>query len=214
MEACPTGPSHTREIVAAQFAGHVTRGLPIAPSQQARMARPTTALVARRLHPASRVPRSQQKARAVDGRERPHPRACVPNGYRGHRLKARRLAVSVWPVDRLGEDQVRAKRHVRGRSVRRREAWARPQPGHLAWPKGAGLVYAGSVEIGIDDATVREPFGLLEPLRRPRSPLSAPVKGAKPKWVEPRMLVEIAFPNVSEAGCLRHPKFKGVREDD
>jgi len=33
------------------------------------------------------------------------------------------------------------------------------------------------------------------------------------KWVEPRMLVEIAFPNTSAGGRLRHPSFKGMRDD-
>lgn len=84
---------------------------------------------------------------------------------------------------------------------------------HLAWQKAAGLVYAGSVEIGIDDATARELHELLAPLRQPRSPLPGPVKGVRPKWVEPQVLVEVAFPNVSEAGRLRHPKFRGVRDD-
>ncbi|WP_395714043.1 hypothetical protein [Reyranella sp.] len=84
---------------------------------------------------------------------------------------------------------------------------------HLAWQKGAGLLYAGSVEIGIDDVTARELHKRLAPLRQPRSPLPAAVKGSKLKWVEPRVLVDVAFPNISEDGRLRHPKFKGVRRD-
>jgi bifunctional non-homologous end joining protein LigD len=85
---------------------------------------------------------------------------------------------------------------------------------HVAWRKAAGLVYAGSVEIGIDDAIARELHDSLTPLRQARSPLPPPVKGVRPKWVEPRVLVEVAYPNVSEAGRLRHPKFRAIRDDD
>lgn len=84
---------------------------------------------------------------------------------------------------------------------------------HLAWRRGGKLVYAGSVELGIDDGTARGLRSTLDPLVRTRSPLAAPVKGAKPNWVQPELLVEVAFPNVSEAGRLRHPKLRGIRED-
>ena len=39
------------------------------------------------------------------------------------------------------------------------------------------------------------------------------MKGVRPKWVKPKLLVEVAFPNVSEAGRLRHPKYRRTRED-
>jgi bifunctional non-homologous end joining protein LigD len=84
---------------------------------------------------------------------------------------------------------------------------------HLAWRRGSTLVYAGSVEIGIGDAMARTLNEVLAPLRRARSPLSEPAKGVKPKWVKPEILVEVSFPNVSETGRLRHPKFRRVRDD-
>jgi ATP-dependent DNA ligase len=73
--------------------------------------------------------------------------------------------------------------------------------------------YVDSVELGIDDATALELRRVLDPMVQPRSPLSAPVKGVKPRWVQPELVVEVAFPNVGEEGRLRHPKFKGVRKD-
>ena len=51
---------------------------------------------------------------------------------------------------------------------------------HLAWRRGGKLLYAGSVENGIDDATARDLRKTLDPLVRSRSPLPAPVKGVKP----------------------------------
>lgn len=83
---------------------------------------------------------------------------------------------------------------------------------HLAWRRAGKLAYAGSVEIGIDVATALELRKALDPLARSRSPLPAPVK-VKPRWVQPEVLVEVAFPNASDAGRLRHPKFKRLRDD-
>jgi bifunctional non-homologous end joining protein LigD len=37
------------------------------------------------------------------------------------------------------------------------------------------------------------------------------LKGAR--WVEPRLLAEIKFSNVTRAGILRHPSFVGLRDD-
>ena len=70
---------------------------------------------------------------------------------------------------------------------------------HLAWA-GVGLVYAGSVEIGIDDATARELHERLVLLRQPRPPLAAAVKGVRPQWVKPQVLVEVVFPNAQCSG--------------
>jgi bifunctional non-homologous end joining protein LigD len=85
---------------------------------------------------------------------------------------------------------------------------------HLAWRRAGQLAYAGSVENGIDDATARELRKALDPLVRSRSPLPAPVKGVRPTWVQPELLVEVAFPNTSEDGRLRHPRFAGFRNHD
>jgi len=85
---------------------------------------------------------------------------------------------------------------------------------HLAWQRAGKLVYAGNVELGIDDATALELRKVLDPLRQSGSPLAAPVRGVKPlSWVRPELQVEVAFPNVSGADRLRHPKFLSIRQD-
>ena len=33
------------------------------------------------------------------------------------------------------------------------------------------------------------------------------------KWVQPRLLAEVAFTEITPDGLLRHPSFKGLRED-
>jgi bifunctional non-homologous end joining protein LigD len=48
----------------------------------------------------------------------------------------------------------------------------------------------------------------------------APVVQGMPKaerrvarWVEPRLLAEVAFTEITPDGLVRHPSFKGLRED-
>jgi hypothetical protein len=64
-------------------------------------------------------------------------------------------------------------------------------------------------KLGIDDSR-----RLSCPRRRPRraSLDRRWVKGVMMKWVQPPLLVAVAFSNVSEAGRLQHPKLKGDRE--
>jgi bifunctional non-homologous end joining protein LigD len=42
---------------------------------------------------------------------------------------------------------------------------------------------------------------------------SVAVKKPKARWVRPEILVEVAFRNASADGRLRHPSFKGLRDD-
>jgi hypothetical protein len=44
-----------------------------------------------------------------------------------------------------------------------------------------------------------------------QSPLAVAVRKPKARWVRPEVLVEVAFPNASADGRLRHPSFKGFR---
>ena len=78
--------------------------------------------------------------------------------------------------------------------------------------KGA-TVYAGHVEHGISVPDFKELIRRLNPLIVPRSPLAGMPKNRKAKWVKPSVLVEVAYPNKSGDGRLRHPRFKGIRDD-
>lgn len=78
------------------------------------------------------------------------------------------------------------------------------------------LVYRGGVGSGLSDRErieLRQALGLIETKRRPK------IKGMpKPemrvaRWVEPRLLVEVQFTEVTPDGQVRHPSFKGIRED-
>jgi len=74
--------------------------------------------------------------------------------------------------------------------------------------------YAGRVGTGFTDAELDRLAKLLEPLRREHSPFEA---GERPPpdaiFVEPKLVAEVEFSEWTAAGSLRHPSYKGLRED-
>lgn len=78
---------------------------------------------------------------------------------------------------------------------------------HVAWRTGGRLIYAGAVERGIGRADGPRLLEMLRPLVRPRAVVTTK---AKATWVDPRISVEVTFPNASEGGRLRHPKFAKI----
>jgi len=78
-----------------------------------------------------------------------------------------------------------------------------------------GLRYAGKVGTGFTQAELERLAGLLGPLEQPATPLTA--AGPKPPreaiWVQPRYLAEVEFAEWSADGQLRHPSYKGLRDD-
>jgi bifunctional non-homologous end joining protein LigD len=79
--------------------------------------------------------------------------------------------------------------------------------------KGERLVYAGKVGTGFTDAELTRLLRLLEARRRPDSPFDPPppVKGVI--FVEPELVAEVDFTEWTSAGILRHPSYKGLRDD-
>jgi bifunctional non-homologous end joining protein LigD len=80
----------------------------------------------------------------------------------------------------------------------------------LARREGRALVYGGRVGTGWDRKTARAIRRALEPLARPRSPLSKPIKKQDTTWIEPRYEVEVAYADFTDDGMVRHPSFKGL----
>ena len=81
--------------------------------------------------------------------------------------------------------------------------------------KGA-LRYAGRVGTGFDDRMLRDLRARLDKLKRKSPPFANPPKGADAKgvhWVEPSLVGEVVFTEWTTDGMLRHPSFKGLRED-
>jgi bifunctional non-homologous end joining protein LigD len=76
------------------------------------------------------------------------------------------------------------------------------------------LRYAGKVGTGFKAADLTAIAARLAPLERKTSPFGAgpkPPKGAT--FVEPRLVAEIEFREMTKEGILRHSAYKGMRED-
>ncbi len=75
------------------------------------------------------------------------------------------------------------------------------------------LRYAGKVGTGFGARDLRLLRERLEPLEAESSPFTGrqPAKGAS--FVEPRLVAEVDFSEWTNAGTLRHPSYKGLRDD-
>ena len=78
--------------------------------------------------------------------------------------------------------------------------------------KGNDLIYAGKVDHGFDKTSAADLRKRLTPLIRKTQPYSKRI-AHKGIWVEPELLAEIEYRAKSAEGKVRHPFFKGVRED-
>lgn len=78
--------------------------------------------------------------------------------------------------------------------------------------KGNDLVYAGKVDHGFDKASAADLRKRLEPLVRRTQALAKRVAN-KGIWVEPKLKAEIDYRAKSAEGKVRHPFFRGLRED-
>jgi bifunctional non-homologous end joining protein LigD len=77
---------------------------------------------------------------------------------------------------------------------------------------GDNLVYAGKVDHGFDKASAAELQKRLKPLIRKTQPYAKKI-AQRGVWVEPSLLAEIEYRAKSAEGKVRHPFFKGIRED-
>lgn len=80
----------------------------------------------------------------------------------------------------------------------------------------APLSYAGKVGTGFSVTSLRELGQRLAPLCRATPAFENAPRGAEAKhaqWVEPRLVAEVSFTELTSDGRLRHPSFQGLRED-
>jgi bifunctional non-homologous end joining protein LigD len=77
------------------------------------------------------------------------------------------------------------------------------------------LVYSGKVGTGFDSGDFVSLAKKFAPLERAASPFEdAPREERKDAvWLEPKLVAQIAFTERTRDGRLRHPSFKGLRED-
>jgi bifunctional non-homologous end joining protein LigD len=79
---------------------------------------------------------------------------------------------------------------------------------------GDELVYAGRVGSGFGERLLGRLHAALQARERPTSPFSGPVPDAAgATWVEPGLVVEVGYTERTRDGRLRHPTFRGLRDD-
>jgi len=75
------------------------------------------------------------------------------------------------------------------------------------------LRYAGRVGTGFDSQELTRLAKLMEPLARTDTPFSGPQPPKGAHFVEPTLVCEVEFTEWTRAGTLRHPSYKGLRDD-
>lgn len=86
----------------------------------------------------------------------------------------------------------------------------------LAANDDSGLVYAGRVGTGFDQASLKTIYTQLTPLERKVSPLEKPLTSAQARgvhWVEPTLVGEVQFAEWTREGVVRQAAFVGMRTD-
>ena len=128
-------------------------------------------------------------------------------------------------VDSLYEPGRRSRAWVKVKNVRRQEVvvggWL-SGTGNRTGRIGALLVgyydngelrFAGRVGGGFTDRMLAEVAADLAPLARSTSPFADKVPYSQAHWVEPRLVTDVEFGEWTPGGTLRHPRFKGLRDD-
>lgn len=91
--------------------------------------------------------------------------------------------------------------------------WSDPDP---AAPDRV-LCFAGAVGSGLTEEMIGRLSEELGKLERPNSPFGAGAptgpRARSARWCEPRLVCEVAWTEITSAGTLRQPSFKGLRED-
>jgi bifunctional non-homologous end joining protein LigD len=78
--------------------------------------------------------------------------------------------------------------------------------------RGNQLVYAGKIDHGFDKVSTKDLQARLKPLIRKTQPYAKKI-AHQGIWVEPSLLAEVEYRAKSAEGKVRHPFFKGIRED-
>ncbi len=91
--------------------------------------------------------------------------------------------------------------------------WGRVGALLAGYHEGGRLRFAGRVGTGFTDRTLDELAQLLAPLERATSPFADDVPYKQARFVEPRLVAEVEFGEWTATRIMRHPSFKGLRDD-
>lgn len=84
----------------------------------------------------------------------------------------------------------------------------------LAVRKRGKLVSVGNVGTGFTDKSLKELHTKLKKLIRKTSPLDVPIKQTPDiTWVEPELVCNVKYTEITDDGSIRHPVFQGLRID-
>lgn len=78
------------------------------------------------------------------------------------------------------------------------------------------LRYCGRVGTGFDDASLSRLSRTVRALEQPSSAFHDPPRGADARgvhWLQPKLVADVAFTEWTADGTLRHPSFRGLRDD-
>ncbi|MGH7448566.1 MAG: DNA ligase D [Longimicrobiales bacterium] len=87
---------------------------------------------------------------------------------------------------------------------------------HVGAYDGDRLIYRGKVGTGFSDAVLRDLRRRLDALKRDATPFAGGPVGAAGRaaqWVDPVLVAQVRFTDITDDGRLRHPSFEGLRED-
>jgi len=82
--------------------------------------------------------------------------------------------------------------------------------------RGKQVVYSGRVGTGFTDRSLKDLHARLAPLEIGKPSLENAPRGSEIRsvhWVEPQLVAEVEYTAITHDGLLRHPTFKGLRED-
>lgn len=80
--------------------------------------------------------------------------------------------------------------------------------------KNKKFIYCGHVGTGFDSNILKQLYELLIPLKMINMPFErVPDANNVAIWVKPSIVIEVEFTEWTEEGVLRHPAFKGIRQD-
>jgi bifunctional non-homologous end joining protein LigD len=75
------------------------------------------------------------------------------------------------------------------------------------------LRYAGKVGTGFNEAELQRLQGIVDPLARDTSPFTGTQPEKATHFIEPTLVASVDYGDVTDAGTLRHPVYKGLRDD-
>jgi len=84
---------------------------------------------------------------------------------------------------------------------------------YLGRRENGKLLYAGKVENGFDTKAEETLRKKAEKLKSNVQPLASKIKKPKAVWLKPKLLVDVEYRALTGAGKVRHPSYKGIRED-